>query len=704
MRGIFDHFMLPRKDLIPTTRWFLLIALNSLLLMVGLWVSAADAADSGSEPVMMLFSPIATPGVRPLRTGHSAAGHQAIRLNRAMADLPLHARTRFTTPDGTAYDVIYDNRQDHPSGNVTWSGYLQDYGDGYRVVITFGAGGTFGRILTPEGELLIESDAEGEWLVDPQAAGRQRQKMGNDIRIPPSGDTQQRFPQNDPAPTFSPSPPASGPADAATALTTIDVMILYTPGLAARLGNGLSARLDQLVALSNQAYRDSGVFIDLRLVHSEQVDYSDETTNGDALEALTKAKAPAFAAVPGLRNAWGADLVSLIRPFNNDLSGSCGNAWLNGEKGRPVADGKNYGYSVVSDGNDVNGSRWYCTDLTFTHELGHNMGSAHDRAHAEEQGAYPYSYGYGVDKTFGTIMSYLDPEVAKFSNPGIICAKDIPCGIDESAADAANNALSLNNTRQAVAGFRNTQVLMTYALVLTRSGEGRVISDPAGIDCGTVCAYRFPGGTEVALTAQPAPGFTFTGWNEDCVGSGACNLILSNARTVGATFTALPRYQLTVTSAPDQGTVTSSPAGINCGTTCTAGFAGDSPVTLTATPREGYLFNGWSGACTGNGACTLNLAADTHVTATFSPAPRYLLTVKVSGKGTVTSTPAGIDCGANCVAPVVSGTAVTLSAVPFDSRYGFTGWKGACTDSSSTCVVTMDAARKVKAIFRRQKR
>jgi len=117
-----------------------------------------------------------------------------------------------------------------------------------------------------------------------------------------------------------------------TAPATIDVMLLYTPGLASRLGSGLSARLDQLVALSNQAYRDSGVYINLRLVHKQQVNYSDTTTNSAALNALTYGSDPALAGVASLRNTKGADLVSLIRPFNYSTSGgSCGvavAAWL----------------------------------------------------------------------------------------------------------------------------------------------------------------------------------------------------------------------------------------------------------------------------------------------------------------------------------------------------------------------------------------
>jgi phospholipase C len=66
------------------------------------------------------------------------------------------------------------------------------------------------------------------------------------------------------------------------------------------------------------------------------------------------------------------------------------------------------------------------------------------------------------------------------------------------------------------------------------------------------------------------------------------------------------------------GTVTSSPAGINCPTTCSATFPQNSQVTLSETPGTSGAFSGWSGACTGNAACSVTLSAADSVTATFA--------------------------------------------------------------------------------------
>ena len=66
------------------------------------------------------------------------------------------------------------------------------------------------------------------------------------------------------------------------------------------------------------------------------------------------------------------------------------------------------------------------------------------------------------------------------------------------------------------------------------------------------------------------------------------------------------------------GRVSSQPAGIFCGNTCTARFAADTAVTLTAAAPPGQRFSGWSGACNGTGmTCALTMSQARAVTATF---------------------------------------------------------------------------------------
>ena len=90
---------------------------------------------------------------------------------------------------------------------------------------------------------------------------------------------------------------------------------------------------------------------------------------------------------------------------------------------------------------------------------------------------------------------------------------------------------------------------------------------------------------------------------------------------------------------------------------------------------------------------------------TTPPTQRFTLTVSKSGyqtgKATVTSNPAGINCGNTCAATFNGGTGVTLTAVPFSNSV-FAGWSGACSGTSPTCAVTMDASKGVAATFKRK--
>jgi hypothetical protein len=146
------------------------------------------------------------------------------------------------------------------------------------------------------------------------------------------------------------------------------------------------------------------------------------------------------------------------------------------------------------------------------------------------------------------------------------------------------------------------------------------------------------------------------------------------------------------------GTVARESGEIDCGTSCAASFSEGTVLTLTATPDASSTFAGWSGACSGTGECVVTMDSAKSVTATFAKITFPLTTTKNGGgTGTITSTPAGISCGATCAAAYDIGTVVSLTAVEGPSSI-FIGWSGACTGFAD-CVVTMDAARHVGALF-----
>jgi hypothetical protein len=182
----------------------------------------------------------------------------------------------------------------------------------------------------------------------------------------------------------------------------------------------------------------------------------------------------------------------------------------------------------------------------------------------------------------------------------------------------------------------------------------------------------------------------------------ACAYDNANNISQGAIASATPSslsYTLSVTKAgPGSGTVTSSPAGIDCGLDCSEPYTSGTIVTLTATPDVGSVFAGWSGdADCSDGAVTMY--SDKTCTATFDLQTYTLSVTKAGpGSGTVTSSPAGIDCGLDCSEPYTNGTVVTLTATP-DAGYYFGGWTGCDSPSENICTMTMDSDKTVTANF-----
>ena len=171
-------------------------------------------------------------------------------------------------------------------------------------------------------------------------------------------------------------------------------------------------------------------------------------------------------------------------------------------------------------------------------------------------------------------------------------------------------------------------------LSVTLDGKGKVVSASRTINCGIVCsttpiAGPLNGWSET-LTASAGSGSVFSGWTGACAGTApTCHVIVNGGVGVGATFTALAPggggggggaagFKLSVAKG-NSGTVLSTPAGINCGSVCTASYGAGNAVSLTATPPPGLAFLGWSGACSGAAtSCTVTMTADTKVQANFS--------------------------------------------------------------------------------------
>ena len=246
-----------------------------------------------------------------------------------------------------------------------------------------------------------------------------------------------------------------------------------------------------------------------------------------------------------------------------------------------------------------------------------------------------------------------------------------------------------------------------WTLSITKTGSGTVTSSPPGINCDNDCSESYTNNASVTLNATPAAGFVFTSWsgNTDCTDG----LVTMNAsKTCTATFTVAPQtftLNLSVVKAitsagTGNGTVTSHPAGINCGSDCSESYTSGTVVALSAIPATGSIFSGWSGSGCSTGSVTMNNSR--NCTATFNAQPVQTFGLSVAktgtGNGTVSSSPAGINCGSDCSESYTSGVVVALSVIPAAGSV-FSGWSGS---GCSTGAVTMNGSRSCTAVFNSQ--
>ncbi|MCB1921618.1 MAG: S8 family serine peptidase [Candidatus Competibacteraceae bacterium] len=372
---------------------------------------------------------------------------------------------------------------------------------------------------------------------------------------------------------------------------------------------------------------------------------------------------------------------------------------------------------------------------------------------------------------YGCYMGGLNAGEMSSCGGAIVISSDTPPGVYYVGfiADDNEQIAESNETNNAAASPTTTAVnpgSNVYTLTVARLGvgSGSVTSDPAGINCGIDCSESYSSGIPVILEAIADSGSSFSSWSGGgCSGStvNKCTVIMTGSQTVTANFDqdngggddAFPlngvwpsgwttpsasdaEWAVNHVDPADEGSYTLRSGVIANNQTSQVEVSGSFQAGAVSFARrvsseyyydylrffiDGVLQEQWSGEVPWSTASYL-LTAGVHTlrwsyekdgsVSTGSDAAwidsvslppsndeAYPLTVTVSpsGAGSVTSTPAGIDCGVDCSENYAGGTVVSLQATPLNGST-FVGWSGACV-GTNTCTVTINAAESVTATF-----
>ena len=405
--------------------------------LVGATLGAVALALTGGVYAGGLFLPVGTTDAVPRSIKVGPDGRER-RVRIARQELSAvrddvagggAARLLLNVVDGAQLDVVVERTVPTKWG-YSLSGRVAGGGVGF-VTLVVHEDAAAGSIWTPEAEYELSSLGSGVHAL-------------RDVTNAPPFECGGALPSE----SLAANATAQGGTDDGS---VVDILVVWTPEAEEKWGGGAAvrSRIDLLIAYINDAFERSGAFVSLNLVGAEQVDYAeaaDEADSGlwflDARTDLYRLASPDdghMDDVHGRRDALGADLVYLLTARGGGLAELPGSFATGG--GNPT---------------------------TFAHEVGHNMGLAHDRSSDYNRVDFPH--GFTTEHCFGTIMSYGStcrrhgvPELPFYASPWRFDpAHGVPLGVtrfakEQGARGPADAVLALNRNRHRAANYRSSR-------------------------------------------------------------------------------------------------------------------------------------------------------------------------------------------------------------------------------------------------------
>lgn len=403
--------------------------MRKLFLAIAISVVVLSFANLGAAQTRAkLFALKETPSVKTDKTSLASVRESEIEFNFASLSQTANGTLDIPLFDGKTYRAEQFQTELRALDDYTWRGRIVQGKFVGDVILTVRKGFVSGLIYAPNAVYEIVPRGAKQILVElnqslfPECGG---EINGNETQKTPSREN------------------ALATTDSGD---RIDVMVVYTTATKNFLGGDAQAQAlaQQAVDAANTAYLNSKIRQRVRMVHTQEYLYVESGNSSADLNNLRN-----NVDIQNLRNTHKADLVAMI----GEVTGVCGIGYL---MGTAPGGNQNNAFTVTTRSCAVG-------NLSFAHELGHNMGSAHNPENGSGA-TYTYGYGHNVDGVFRTVMAYVDPcpngcaRRAYFSNPEVIFS-GFPTGIDNTR----DNARSINNTADSIANYRysGSNLMMT---------------------------------------------------------------------------------------------------------------------------------------------------------------------------------------------------------------------------------------------------